>query len=307
MAICERCGKEHDGSYGSGRFCSKYCANKRVISDKQKEYISKLTKQRLKKNYIPKLETRTCLKCGKEFTVDVRKENKRKPKKFCSRSCANGHTITEKQKEKTSKSMKAFFQTKQGQIVKTQIGKKLKQAYVDNPDLRIKRAKEAMRGRYKIKNYSKVLFTCPVCGKQLELTPSEAKKRKYCSGHCRNIINNQKVNGTRSKAELMLENFLKTKYPQIKFEICNRKILEGLELDIYFPDIQFAIEWNGVFHYKDVGHNLKQIQQRDEQKRIICKQKNIDLYVIKDLTSSKKFVEKEIMKIESILKDKYHL
>ena len=23
--ICEYCGKEHDGSYGSGRFCSKHC------------------------------------------------------------------------------------------------------------------------------------------------------------------------------------------------------------------------------------------------------------------------------------------
>lgn len=25
MNICENCGKEHDGSYGSGRFCSKKC------------------------------------------------------------------------------------------------------------------------------------------------------------------------------------------------------------------------------------------------------------------------------------------
>jgi len=25
LHICENCGKEHDGSYGSGRFCSKSC------------------------------------------------------------------------------------------------------------------------------------------------------------------------------------------------------------------------------------------------------------------------------------------
>lgn len=25
MYVCEYCGKEHDGSYGSGRFCSKKC------------------------------------------------------------------------------------------------------------------------------------------------------------------------------------------------------------------------------------------------------------------------------------------
>ena len=25
MKICENCGNEHDGSYGSGRFCSNHC------------------------------------------------------------------------------------------------------------------------------------------------------------------------------------------------------------------------------------------------------------------------------------------
>lgn len=32
MFICEKCGKEHDGSFGSGRFCSRACANSRVFS-----------------------------------------------------------------------------------------------------------------------------------------------------------------------------------------------------------------------------------------------------------------------------------
>lgn len=30
MAICEQCGKEHDGTFGSGRFCSRSCSNKWV-------------------------------------------------------------------------------------------------------------------------------------------------------------------------------------------------------------------------------------------------------------------------------------
>lgn len=30
---CECCGKEHDGSYGSGRFCSDHC--RRVYSGKR--------------------------------------------------------------------------------------------------------------------------------------------------------------------------------------------------------------------------------------------------------------------------------
>ena len=38
--ICENCGKEHDGFYGSGRFCSSFCARsfsaKNIIKEKTK-------------------------------------------------------------------------------------------------------------------------------------------------------------------------------------------------------------------------------------------------------------------------------
>lgn len=30
MHICENCGKEHDGTYGSGRFCCNWCAHSNV-------------------------------------------------------------------------------------------------------------------------------------------------------------------------------------------------------------------------------------------------------------------------------------
>lgn len=30
MSICEQCGKEHDGTFGSGRFCCRSCSNKWV-------------------------------------------------------------------------------------------------------------------------------------------------------------------------------------------------------------------------------------------------------------------------------------
>lgn len=38
MNICENCGKEHDGSYGSGRFCSFLCKQKFNIRSKIKDY-----------------------------------------------------------------------------------------------------------------------------------------------------------------------------------------------------------------------------------------------------------------------------
>ena len=47
--ICENCGKEHDGSYGSGRFCSKECA---------RSYSSKQLKNTV-------LKEAKCINCGK--------------------------------------------------------------------------------------------------------------------------------------------------------------------------------------------------------------------------------------------------
>ena len=57
--ICENCGKEHDGFYGSGRFCSSKCA--RGFSTKAKreeinEKVSKKLQKPEKYNY--------CKKCG---------------------------------------------------------------------------------------------------------------------------------------------------------------------------------------------------------------------------------------------------
>ena len=94
---CEKCQKDHDGSYGSGRFCSKECA---------RSYSSN-------KNIGTK--TVKCVTCGKEHEVDKRANSKRckcdtcrknkktkklkicvhcgnslvnmKAKKFCSKKC----------------------------------------------------------------------------------------------------------------------------------------------------------------------------------------------------------------------------
>jgi len=55
--ICENCGKEHDGSFGSGRFCSKSCANSRKLSETTKFKISKSLRK----------EKRYCSLCGKSI------------------------------------------------------------------------------------------------------------------------------------------------------------------------------------------------------------------------------------------------
>lgn len=42
MLNCEKCNKEHDGSFGSGRFCSKYCSRSFSTSLKRKEINEKV-------------------------------------------------------------------------------------------------------------------------------------------------------------------------------------------------------------------------------------------------------------------------
>lgn len=81
--ICEMCNTEHDGYYGSGRFCSSKCA---------RQFSSK---KLIKKTKIVK-----CITCGVEIEVDFRASDKMckcdscrkrttlkqktpKPKKFC--------------------------------------------------------------------------------------------------------------------------------------------------------------------------------------------------------------------------------
>lgn len=59
--LCERCNKEHNGTYGSGRFCSIICANTRIHS--------KETKQKIKDSLIMLKKENVCKKCGKIFNL----------------------------------------------------------------------------------------------------------------------------------------------------------------------------------------------------------------------------------------------
>lgn len=60
----------------------------------------------INKRYGEKIErTVVCSKCGKEFTI-IEREKDRKEKYFCSRSCANSHTVSEEHRRKVSESIK---------------------------------------------------------------------------------------------------------------------------------------------------------------------------------------------------------
>lgn len=62
---CEKCGKEHDGTYGSGRFCCRGCANSRV----QTKEMNEARRKKLTKN-----EQKFCKVCGKKLNRHTKSE-----------------------------------------------------------------------------------------------------------------------------------------------------------------------------------------------------------------------------------------
>lgn len=64
------------------------------------------------------------------------------------------------------------------------------------------------------------------------------------------------------------------------------KWLEGLELDAYIPEKKLAFEYNGKQHYESVeffgGKDQLVIQKKNDRKKLeICRQKGIDLIIVK--------------------------
>ena len=97
MFKCNRCNADHDGTYGSGKFCSRACANKREYSEEQKQKIYSKVGNALRgkpfkvngiaPNMKPRIKTECiCIVCKGAFifegTVNA------KPRKTCSDKCA---------------------------------------------------------------------------------------------------------------------------------------------------------------------------------------------------------------------------
>ena len=66
------------------------------------------------------------------------------------------------------------------------------------------------------------------------------------------------------------------------------------KFDFYLPNLNIAIEYNGIQHYKEIKHfstTLQEQQKRDEKKRKYCKENNIQLYEISYLLSESEIID----------------
>lgn len=115
------------------------------------------------------------------------------------------------------------------------------------------------------------------------LAERKSVKNVFCDSSCAASYNNKhKQYGIRrSKLEAFLEEELKKKYPALEI-VANGKEAVGSELDLYFPQLRFAIELNGPTHYEPIYGNDKfeKIVANDKQKMIRCYEAGIELMVI---------------------------
>ena len=232
-------------------------------------------------------EPKMCEYCSEVIPYEVRGN------KYCGHSCSASSTNRDRV-------LCVYTLSKQGLInIRNSVSTNLKGVKMcDRFD--DKKCNEIKRKISEKLTKPKVVFTCPVCDKKLWLTKTQLNRRKYCGGVCRNKINNKLINGLRSKPEIYLENELNTYFPNLTILFNDRLTLTGnRELDVYIPSLNFGIEWNGIYHYKDIrgDGSLVKTKEKDKQKIKECEILGIKLYIVKDLTSHKKFIIEETNKI----------
>lgn len=156
-----------------------------------------------------------------------------------------------------------------------------------------------------------ITVSCGHCQKEVRKTQNQFKKSKsgkaFCDRSCAAKYNNtHKSTGTRrSKMEKYFEKRFREDFPELLL-LCNSKEQILSELDFFFPEIMFALELNGIFHYEPIygQDKLERIQASDQQKIIKCAEAGIELCIL-DISSCKRFTaksgEKFYLKIKPIL------
>lgn len=113
---------------------------------------------------------------------------------------------------------------------------------------------------------TKALFECELCGEQWNTKPNNVLNGHGCP-KCNET-------GTSYMEQYILVAF-KQAFPQYQVLSRCRTVIDA-ELDIYIPELKFAIEPGGWFWHKN---ELK----KDKKKRALCRERNIRLITIYDM------------------------
>lgn len=149
--------------------------------------------------------------------------------------------------------------------------------------------------------------TCKQCSKSFIKRLSEIKSypNHFCSHSCSATFSNKtRLKTRRSKCEIALFEMLVKEFPNLDILPNDKTMLEGYEVDIAIPQLKLAIEWNGIVHFKPIygQEKLNKIQNRDQEKLLLATNKNINLIIISDHSSTMSRVNEAFEQIKSIIK-----
>lgn len=203
----------------------------------------------------------TCPQCNTIFerkTYDIHIENKRH---FCSRKCLHESLI---KYENTT-------------LLSTEIKERIP---IHKPSITV---------------------NCINCNKETLKSPYQIKHNKYhfCSRSCQAIYGNKTFNRStrfgvnKSRAESRLVEIIKKDFPNLNIIENDRKILNGLELDLYIPDKNIGIELNGPCHYIPIfgEKELRKTKNKDIIKKETMQKLKIHFFQINIMGAGKKLPE----------------
>lgn len=150
-----------------------------------------------------------------------------------------------------------------------------------------------------------VHLICKQCKQSFTKLAYHHKQRQYkfCSRQC-SSKGKTITQPRRSQHEKLLYELLVKRFSTLTILNNNRTIFNGLEIDIWIPELKLAIEWNGPFHYQPIfgEKTLLKQQNRDKRKSELAFENNIQLVTIPQLQSiTKKYWHQVIENLKPII------
>lgn len=297
--VCNNPTKFISVAKGYERFCSKKCRNKnpelrKNISDSLKEYHKNLTIDE-KKKINDKTESTNIEKYGVKRPAQNEDVKNKTRETNLKKYGVSSNLQTKESKEKLKNSM--FEKYGVDHISKTEKFKeKIKKSIHENTinNLKIK-YKEL-----KIINYENGVASilCDKCHSTYLIDPHLLFYRHnvYKINPC---LNCNPLNFRKGMENDFIE-FILSISKGIEYQRGNRSILNGKEIDLYFPDLSLAFEFNGIYWHSD--SNPSMYKNYHKEKKDLAKNTGIELiHIYEDEWINKRDI------VESIIKNKFGL
>lgn len=254
MFNCKYCNKEFESKKERGlhqRLCKSRPDYEEQI-EKRRNGARITSKYNFGKQLVKHITFKVkCLKCETEFEVSCTESeyNKNRYRHYCSRACANSHTISEETKQKIANTLTKPKKIKICKDCGLEIS--YKATYCKNCANKHHNEFISEESRLKLSN----------AGKHSAEIQSDIR---------------------RSKNEIDFYNLCYEQFNSVRH---NEPIFNGWDADIIIDDIKVAVLWNGPWHYKKITeqHSVEQVQNRDKIKINEIKKYGYIPYIIKDL------------------------